>query len=109
MQKLRGEVEPIMYGIPAISSKDSPVERGLQRLAGAVLIQAMQDASSGPRRAKEEAIDWLQGGGSSKFSFEFCCSLLGRDPDDVLLRLRRFAFMPQREGSRCDSTSYFAA
>ncbi|MDA1312101.1 MAG: hypothetical protein O2968_02095 [Acidobacteria bacterium] len=98
-----------MYGIPAISQKDSTAERGLQRLAGAVLIQAMQDASSGPRRAKEEAIDWLQGGGSSKFSFEFCCSLLGRDPNDVLMRLRRFAFMPQQDGSSYDSRSYFAA
>jgi hypothetical protein len=99
-----------MYGIPAISPKDSPVNRGLQRLAGAVLIQALQDASSGPRRAKEEAIEWLHGRSSSKFSFQFCCSLLGRDPNDVLLRLRRFAFMPRKEDESCyDATSYFAA
>ncbi len=99
-----------MYGIPAISPKDSPVNRGLQRLAGAVLIQALQDASSGPRRAKEEAIEWLHGRSSSKFSFQFCCGILGRDPNDVLLRLRRFAFMPRKEDeSYYDSASYFAA
>jgi hypothetical protein len=99
-----------MYGIPTISSKDSPHERGLQRLAGAVLIQAMQDASSGPRRAREEAIEWMQGRTTSKFSFDFCCSLLGRNADDVLIRMRRFAFMPRPEdGSYQDNSAYFAA
>ena len=99
-----------MYGIPAISPKDSPANRGLQRLAGAVLIQALQDASSGPRRARDEAIEWLHGRSSSKFSFDFCCSILGRDADDVLVRLRRFAFMPRPEdGSYQDNSSYFAA
>ena len=95
-----------MYGIPAIEKNDSPIDRGLQRLAGAVLIQALQDASNGPRRAREEALEWIQGRSTSKFSFSFCCSILGRDQDDVLSRLRRFAFMPRSEDG---SSSFYGA
>ena len=76
------------------TNKTMTFDRALQRLAGAVLIQALQDASSGPRRTRDEALDWLFGRTNGKFSFEFCCSLLGRDSRDVLHRLQRFAFMP---------------
>jgi hypothetical protein len=77
------------------AEKSAPVDRALQRLAGAVLIQALQDASSGPRRAREDALDWIYGRARGKFSFEFCCSLLGRDPADVRMRLQRFHFIPK--------------
>ena len=76
---------------------DSPVERGLQRLAGAVLIQALQDASSGPRRFREEALEWINGKTTSGMTFEFCCSLLGRDPKDVKQRLQNKNFIPKFE------------
>ncbi len=84
----------IMQIIQTATNKTMTFDRALQRLAGAVLIQALQDASSGPRRTRDEAIDWLFGRTNGKFSFEFCCSLLGRDSRDVLHRLQRFAFMP---------------
>jgi hypothetical protein len=81
----------------------TPPDRALQRLAGAVLIQALQDASSGPRRCREEALDWISGRTMGKFSFEFCCSLLGRRPDDVRRRLQRYTFVPRWDASSCAS------
>ena len=84
-----------MQIIQTTTNKTMMFDRALQRLAGAVLIQALQDASSGPRRSRDEALDWLFGRTNGKFSFEFCCSLLGCDSRDVSHRLRRFAFMPR--------------
>lgn len=83
--------------IPSTSQHktDSPADRGLQRLAGAVLIQALQDATSGPRRYREEALDWIHGRSKSGFSFNFCCALLGRSPDDVRHRLQSKNFIPK--------------
>ena len=81
----------------APAKPDSPVDRGLQRLAGAVLIQALPDASSGPRRFREEALEWINGKTTSGFSFEFCCALLGREPEDVRERLRKKNFIPKFE------------
>ncbi|MBI1358146.1 MAG: hypothetical protein GC160_27750 [Acidobacteria bacterium] len=70
-------------------------DRALQRLAGAILIQALQDASNGPRRHREEALEWIQGRTKSGFTFEFCCSLLARDPDDVRERLKQNNVIPK--------------
>jgi len=84
-----------MLTVKATIAKQAPLDRALQRLAGAVLIQALQDASSGPRRSREDALEWIYGRSRGKFNFEFCCSLLGRDPDDVRHRLQRFHFIPK--------------
>jgi hypothetical protein len=73
----------------------SPADRSLQRLAGAVLIQALEDASHGPRSCREEALAWLQGRTSSGFTFDFCCTLLDRSPQDVRLRLMRQQLLPK--------------
>ena len=82
--------------------KDAATDRALQRLAGAVLIQALQDASSGPRRYREEALEWFDGKTDSGMTFEFCCSLLGRVPDDVRNRLMKKNFLPKSETSFAD-------
>lgn len=82
--------------------KDAATDRALQRLAGAVLIQALQDASSGPRRYREEALEWFEGTTNSGMTFEFCCSLLGRVPDDVRSRLMKKNFLPKSETSFAD-------
>ena len=87
--------------------KTTPPDRALQRLAGAVLIQALQDASSGPRRCREEALDWISGRTLGTFSFEFCCSLLGRRADDVRLRLQRYTFIPRWETPSSGSLESF--
>jgi hypothetical protein len=84
-----------MLTLKATIAKKAPLDRALQRLAGAVLIQALQDASSGPRRSREDALEWIYGRARGKFNFEFCCSLLGRDPDDVRQRLQRQHFIPK--------------
>ena len=78
-----------------ITTQKDRLERGLQRLAGAVLIQALEDASSGPRRAREDAWEWFDGRSRGEFNFAFCCSLLDRDPEDVRQRLQRSHFIPK--------------
>lgn len=96
-----------------ISSKSSQKEeaipdRALQRLAGAVLIQALQDASNGPRRCREESLEWISGKATSGFSFEFCCALLRRVPADVRERLRRHNFIPKWEPDMADAASGYS-
>ena len=81
---------------------DAATDRALQRLAGAVLIQALQDASSGPRRFREEALEWINGKTTSGMTFEFCCALLGRVPDDVRNRLMKKNFIPKSDTSLPD-------
>lgn len=91
--------------VPAKSqppTKDAATDRALQRLAGAILIQALQDASSGPRRYREEALDWFAGKADNGMTFDFCCSLLGRVPDDVRNRLMKKNFLPKSEISFAD-------
>jgi hypothetical protein len=98
-----------MLTLKATIAKKAPLDRALQRLAGAVLIQALQDASSGPRRSREDALEWIYGRARGKFNFEFCCSLLGRDPDDVRQRLQRHHFIPKPVQSAPTATAYAAA
>lgn len=80
--------------IDPFESVDSTVDRGLQRLAGAVLIQALDDLNRGPRRAREQAREWIFAGSLGDFNFDLCCSLLGRAPEDVRRRLRRYHILP---------------
>ena len=87
----------MLFPAPTPSRSDFEAERSLQRLAGAVLIQALQDAGSGPRRHREEALEWIQGKTTGGFSFDFCCALLGRSPDDVRQRLMKKNFIPRPE------------
>ena len=87
-----------MHTPPVVDSDSAPktqANRALQRLAGAVLIQAIQDASSGPFRIREEALRWIDGETDAGMTFNLCCSLLGRDPDDVRQRLRNRHYIPK--------------
>jgi len=84
----------------------APIDRGLQRLAGAVLIQALQDAGSGPRRCRDESIEWIQGKTEGNFSFDFCCALLGRSTDDVRERLQKYHLIPRWDPTMDDATHY---
>ncbi len=81
------------------SRNDAPTDRPLQRLAGAIMIQALQDASNGPRRYREDALEWIQGSTKAGFTFEFCCSLLNRDPEDVRDRLKEKNVIPKWDAS----------
>ncbi len=60
--------------------------RGVQRLAGAILVQAIEDIRCGSGRRREDAIHWMANSGEDQFSFVSCCRLLNRDPEEV----RRF-------------------
>jgi hypothetical protein len=79
----------------ALIRSGNQADRALKRLAGAVLIQALQDASSGPRRFREEALEWINGKETDGLSFDLCCSLLNRSPDDVRSRLMKHNFIPK--------------
>ena len=60
--------------------------RGVQRLAGAILVQAIEDIRCGSGRRREDAIHWVADPSEEQFSFVSCCHLLNRDPEEV----RRF-------------------
>ena len=63
--------------------------RPFHRLAGAVLIQAIEDLFKGTARDRRESLEWLQNGKAGTLSFEMCCMLLDRDPEDIRTKLIR--------------------
>jgi len=63
--------------------------RGFRRLAGDVLVQAIEDLNRGCGRTREDAIQWIADAREDHFSFVYCCRMLSRSPDQmrrVLLR-----------------------
>jgi len=82
-----------------IPADRSPRDRPLQRLAGAVLIQALQDTTSGPRRYCKEGLGWIKGKQTAGFTFHFCYALLNREPDDVRHRLMKRNMIPKWDPS----------
>ena len=84
-----------MLNVKRTAAKPLSVERSLRRLAAAVLVQALQDASGGSRRSREDVWEWFNNRSQGQFTFEFCCSLLGRDPEGVRHRLQKSHFMPK--------------
>ena len=63
--------------------------RGVHRLAGAVLLQAIEDIRCRPGKKREEALRWLHDPSEEQFSFIFCCRTLERDPQEVRRFLER--------------------
>ena len=63
--------------------------RGLYRLAGAVLVQAIVDIRCGSGRKKAEALRWIEDASERQFSFSYCCKMVSRDPDHVRRQLAR--------------------
>jgi hypothetical protein len=57
--------------------------RGLQRLAGAILLQAIDDIRTRGGRTGEDALRWLSDECDEHLSFVFCCRLLNRDPNEI--------------------------
>lgn len=62
-------------------------DRHLRRLAGAVLIQAVQDLNIGSDTCRREVRRWISGKDNVFFSFDLCCTLLGRSPEPLRRRL----------------------
>ena len=67
-------------------SAESLGVRGIHRLAGAVLVQAIDDLRCGISWRREEATRWIESESVDQFSFVFCCRMLERDPEET----RRF-------------------
>jgi hypothetical protein len=68
---------------------DGGQDRSLCRLAGAVLVQAIEDLQCGSGRNRGDAVQWIVDNAAGHLSFVSCCHLLGRDPDRVRLSLLR--------------------
>ena len=76
------------------------IDTGFERMLRNAGITTVVFTESGPRRAREDAWEWIYARVRGAFSFEFCCSLLGRDPEDVRMRLQRSHFIPKPVQSR---------
>ena len=100
-----------MQPATTMSSRSDAPDPALRRLAAAVLIQALGDLTRGSKRERQEALNWMLGKTTGGFSFDFCCRLLGREPDDVLQRVQSYFFPPTGiliSGASCaESLSYF--
>ena len=82
--------------MPSRGAKQNRIsDRAMERLAGAVLIQAIQDASNGPRSVREEALAWINGKTTDGLTFKLCCNILGRDPGEVRVRLQKNFYIPK--------------
>ena len=71
------------------AAPDAADLRGLHRLAGAILLQAIEDIRFRSGKTREEALQWVQSDSEDQFSFVFCCRILERDPDEVRRFLER--------------------
>ena len=67
-------------------------ERGLRRLAGAMLISALDDLDSHSHSRRDEVLNWISRRDARIFSFEFCCRLLGRDPNELRRKVETESF-----------------
>ncbi len=72
-------------------------ERGLRRLAGAMLITAIEDLTGRDRHRRLEVLRWIGRQDPGVFSFESCCALLGRDATAIRERLAASRFSPRSE------------
>ncbi len=81
--------------------------RAVCRLAAAILVQAIEDIRSGSHNKRADAIRWVTDPTDRQFSFNFCCRVLSRNPEQV----RRFLLAqvpPARWSLRMDAPRFFA-
>ena len=71
-------------------------DKAVYRLAGAVLLQAVQDATSHSAGKRAGAIRWMSSNAESCYSFSFICRILNRDPGEVRRFCERQAAARQR-------------
>jgi hypothetical protein len=64
-------------------------ERGVYRLAAAVLLQAINDATSTSMGRRAGAIRWISNNQDGGYSFIYVCRALNRDPAAVRLYCQR--------------------
>lgn len=74
-----------------MTDQDRKLERGVYRLAGAMLLQAINDVESSSAGRRLNALRWMNNTDDSLFSFSFVCRVVNRDPEDVRRFCRRQA------------------
>lgn len=62
---------------------DDPATKGVKRIAGALLIQAYMDVTSGSNRKRLAALGWVDYGSNECFGFTWCCRAIDRDPEHI--------------------------
>ena len=70
-----------------ISHDSKALNRGVRRLAAAVLIHALEDLVRGSKPCRRGAFSWFTESDTDGMSFEFCCTVLGRDANTLRDRL----------------------
>jgi hypothetical protein len=85
-------------------------DRGVSRLAAAVLLQAIQDVTSSSTGRRAGAMRWIFGNEQNGYSFEFVCRTLNRDPEVIRPPARPFGdlrgFPPAYGGSVLNAPSW---
>ena len=71
------------------------IEPTVKRLAAAVLVTAVEDLASPIDQRRRAALAWVAQSRAAPFSFEFCCSILDRDPEGLRQRLQSVRFTPK--------------
>jgi hypothetical protein len=59
------------------------IDKGIHRLATAMLLQAVQDAMSASNGRRRSALRWMNSRDYGPYSFQFTCRVINRDPDQV--------------------------
>jgi hypothetical protein len=77
---------------PKLSYRD---DAGLRKLAGAMLLQALEDLNEETEETRAEAWRWFNGENEAGLSFALCCTLLGRGVEDV-----RDSLLPRRTAAQ---------
>ncbi len=67
-------------------------ERGLRRLAGAMLISALDDLDGCSHSRRDEVLNWISRSDARILSFEFCCRMLERDPNELRRKVKTESF-----------------
>jgi len=84
-----------------MSNAETMKLRGLHRLAGAVLVQAIEDIRCGSSKKRVEAMNWVENNVEDQFSFVFCCQMLERNPAEVRRFLQRQEIPAFRHSHAC--------
>ena len=64
-------------------------DRGLRRVAGAVLLQAIEDLCYGNGSKRAGVLRWMEDPTEETFGFAFWCKVANRHPDEIRRALRR--------------------
>lgn len=76
-------------------------EKSVCQLAGAVVLQAIEDAGSGSVGRRKRALEGMNSKDNGCFSVAFLCCVLNRDPAEVRSFCQRQAAEHPREAPFC--------